>query len=85
MMPYAVNLFDLQGYSGSLPMMFLLRPVLTMEMIEVDKQRIDSVAVRLACSDDRGAAIVNVIRMHVSRNDIRIYRSKTGNGDWKRV
>ena len=83
---YAVNLADLSntevGRDFCLGM--LLKPVLGTRPVEAEK-RFDGHAVLLECDEERAAAIVEVARKHYKRWQLRFYRSKTGNGGWRRV
>lgn len=84
---YAVNLADLLSMKDDIGIILLLRPVINDAKSLVrceDDDRIDGTGAVLACDDERGSAIVSVIRLRYKRHEFRMYYSKTGEG-WKRV
>lgn len=84
---YAVNLCDLMELKRVDPIgMLLFKPeVLSTRTVEVEGNRIDTSALRLTCDEERGQAILALIRKKYRKNQLRMYYSKTGNGSWKRV
>lgn len=86
---YAVNLADLLSMKNDIGISLLLQPVLSKDAEKQIVQcegddRLDGAGVVLACDDERGSAIVSVIRLRYKRHKFRLYHSKTGT-DWKRV
>ena len=47
--------------------------------------KIDGVAVVLACPEEQAQAITELLRKNLKRHELQMYRSKTGNGDWKAI
>lgn len=81
---YAINLADWHAHND-----FALRTLLR-DVVGTDPQtvcceaEVDGDGVVLACDDERGKAIVHVLRKKYHQNLLRSYYSKTG-GSWKRV
>ncbi len=84
-MTYAIHLADLQGWTHHLPLMCLLNGVLDDEPFDIGKGRFAAVALRLNCDEQRAEAICQIVRKHFKRADMRMYRSKTGMGQWKAI
>ena len=84
-MSYAVHLFDLQVWREHLPVMALLGPVLSDRTVTVSTRDIAGEAIVLNCDDERGEAIVAVLRLRVPRDRLRMYHSRTGKGGWRAV
>ena len=85
-MTYAVHLMDLQGWVQHAPLMSLLHLVMEGEVRFLDKHKIDGQpVVFLNCDQERAAAIVQVVRLNIPREKLRMYHSKTGNGNWKAI
>jgi hypothetical protein len=80
---YAINIADLT--KDDILKSFLILPVCTnKKTVNVDKKRLDEMAVILECPDEQSIAIVEVIRKKYSKNLFRCYESKTGK-NWKRI
>ena len=84
---YAISVGDWQANADDIGLKLLVAPVLASNAraIEVERGQFDGMAVPLVCSEDRGAAIVEVIRRKYRRHQLRFYYSLTGDGGWKRV
>ena len=85
-MKYAINLADLtawQKHKPCHPMLFLVRPHIG-EPVDINTN-VDGAAVVLACPEEQAAAIVELLRKNLKRHELRMYRSKTGDGGWKAV
>jgi len=85
---YAVNLADLdhKAYEFSAPI--LLGPVCPSQLtVEVEKGRVDGVALVLECDDERAKAICDVLAIGAQRKGVmapRCYQSLTGQGGWRK-
>ncbi len=94
-MKYAMNVADLTTLKQDYPIIcdFMVAPVLTRETVEVERGRVDGVAVLVqdTIPTEQWEAIVAVLRNGLGafpgypRNLLRIYQSKTGRGGWKRI
>ena len=85
-MKYAINLADLtawQQHRPNHPMLFLVRDKLG-EGVDIDA-KVDGVAVVLACPEEQAQVITELLRKNLKRHELRMYRSKTGNGGWKAI
>ncbi len=96
---YAVNIVDLASvkkeFSGQFhPVNMLLnREILSEEMIDCEKGKIDGMAVRVNpnLTDERWNAILLIVRngaggsQGIPKHKLRIYESKTGKGSWRRI
>lgn len=82
-MMYAVNLADMTGNDLNRRMVAMLVAPVVGEMVHIDRQRIDAVAVILNCEEERAQAIVEVIRLKLRKHELRCYK-KNGKG-WKSV
>jgi len=79
----AVNIGDLTR--DPLLAQLAIAPVIPNRRI-VDAEKLpDGAAIVLECPDDRAEAILWLIRRKYPKHLIRVYRSKTGKGGWKRV
>lgn len=88
-MPYAINIADTL-YPDRLALLQLaLRPYLPSfekaRVVSVDPERFDGRALVLECDDERGAAIISLIRARCKPWEWRCYYSAAGEGGWKRV
>lgn len=87
-MQYAINLGDLAGAHDP-ALNLILAPVIESKdglgVVEAEPGEIGGMAVRFRCEEERLSALVAVIRRKYEKNQLRIYQSKTGNGNWKRV
>lgn len=84
-MPYAINLIDWAAKKDDFGLVLLLRSVIDRDSrIETNPRRIDELALRLSCDEERAEAIVEIIRLKYERHQLRCYHSKTGRS-WKRV
>ena len=93
-MPYAVNLADLLTLTKFDPVMSWLICSNRGEAVEVEHGQTMAIghAVRLDCDEEQAMAIVDVIRQQYPEKGIgnrkgyiRVYHSKTGEGNWSRV
>ncbi len=87
-MRYAVNLADLSTFKqrGDIGVEFLVVPVIQSGLtVEINKRRVDGVAVILDCDEERAEAVVAVLRKKLARNVLRCYKSKTGRGGWRPI
>jgi hypothetical protein len=97
-MERAVNLADLTKYAdrGSIlnPVMLLLRPILTRQVVHCEGDRFDgdALVVQADIEDDRWEAIKTILRDGLGRREgipkyaLRIYETgKITNKTWKRV
>ena len=83
-MTYAVHLMDLQGWVKHAPLMSLLHLVMDGQVRFLNERQIDGQpVVCLNCGEEQAAAIVQVVRLKIPREKLRIYYSTTGNGKWK--
>lgn len=76
---YAINLADWTAHRGDLGLQILLAPVLSQssQIVTVHKNKIDGTGLVLDCSDERAAAIVEIIRLHYPKYHLRLYRGKS--------
>jgi len=80
---YSINVADLT--QEIVLKNFMVLPVCTNKRtVNVDKNRIDEIAVILECPDEQAKAIIAVIRQKYHKNKFRCYESKTGKL-WKRI
>lgn len=88
-MPYAVNLIDFMANKDDVGLAIILLATGLVDKesapVTVDKNRVDETALPLDCDDERGQAVVELIRKKYKRHELRCYRSKTGHGGWKRI
>jgi hypothetical protein len=85
-MNYAINIADLTRFKDDLALSFLLGPVLNREHpVCIDSRRWDEVGARLDGDEERIQAVVALLRLKFKKHELRIYRSQTGNGGWKRI
>ncbi len=96
---YAINLSDLIGliprnaHPLLNPYCLLIQPILAAEIVHCEGRRMDGGAVRVKSDLDpeRWEAIYTLIRQGagkmkpISRHQLRIYRSLTGHGGWRRI
>ena len=82
-MYYAVNLADITKPEYMFPASLLITPVKG-PVVEAERRRMDGMAVRLDCDEERAQAIVAVFRMKADKHELRCYESKTGKS-WKRI
>lgn len=84
-MRYAINLADLLARKNELPLMLLVRPVIseTSEKVQVNQDAMDSTAVILDCDEERAKAICDLIRDKYKRHHLRLYRSR--HTSWERI
>ena len=82
-MKYAVNLADLCYPDRVMVARCLIGPVKG-QTVQIDKDRMDGVAVLLDCDEKRGRAIVDVLRIKYKRNALRCYESESGR-NWRRI
>ena len=78
----AVRAYNVTGLD---PVLVLLRPVLTVELVKVKPEdTLDNTGILLDDSDpERLDAILRLLRMNVPQHKLRLYQSKTGKGSWK--
>jgi hypothetical protein len=84
---FAINIADLANTKAGndFCMALLLNPVLNRDTpVKTERDRFDGMGALLNCDDEQGQAIVDIVRKHYRRHEVRIYHSKTGKG-WKRV
>lgn len=83
---YAINISDWSTLRDDFTLKIVLLPVVPedSETVEAEKGRVDGLALKLDCDDERGEAIVWVVRKKYERHELRMYHSNTG-GSWKRV
>ena len=82
---YAVNLGDLVRPENRIVASAMIAPVQG-GTVEVDRQRVDGVAVLLNCDDERAQAIVDVIRLKRRKHELRCYVRKTDTAKtWKSI
>jgi hypothetical protein len=85
-MNYAINIADLTRFKDDLALSFLLGPVLDREQpIYINSRRWDEVGARLDGDEERIQAVVALLRLKFKKHELRIYRSRTGHGGWKRI
>jgi len=87
MATYAVNVCDLstlQQRDFIASLLFSVE-ILTSDVVDAEGNRMDGSAIILSCENTRIEAIIQIIRKKYSKNIMRIYRSETGKGGWKRV
>lgn len=94
---YAINAADLAAHidpeNPLSPITILLGPILTRESVKVDNNRIDGLAVRVQpdLPAKRWSAIYQIIRegcgnlKPIPKHKLRMYKSRTGKGGWKRI
>lgn len=83
---YAINVADLTRFAqqGPLsPVMLLVRPVMTKNIVQAEGRRWDGDAAVLDCPDERALAIVEIIRRKIPKHQLRIYHG--AGRTWKRV
>lgn len=82
---YAVNIGDmLKPEAMSLPVQMLILPVRSQQIVNAEPGNMDGSAFVMSCDDERGQAIVDILRKKIERHELRCYYSSTGNS-WKRV
>lgn len=82
---YAVNVADLTRFAQAplSPVMLLIQPVLSRQIVQAERQRIDGDAAILACDEERALAIVELIRRRVPKHQLRIYHG--AGRTWRRL
>lgn len=83
---YAVNIADLTKYTNSIPVMFMLAPVLDRQALILDCEpgRFDGAALPVQeIPAERWEAIHSYIRKDIHKNALRIYSGK--GKTWKRI
>lgn len=84
-MKYAVNVADFFAQDDQFHAKFLIAAVIPNQLqVDCEPGRMDGIGVLLECDEKRAAAITEVVRQRYSKNECRIYTSKTGKS-WKRV
>lgn len=82
---YAVNIADWHAYENEAMLNALLLRVISMESrIARCEPEIDGDGIVLDCDEERGEAILHVIRKRFKRNQLRFYHSETGKG-WEKL
>lgn len=85
-MPYAVNMMDWLAKQDDVGLKIILLPVTRQHrIVDVEPGRVDGMGILLECDDERADAIGQIVRRQYERHQLRIYRSSTGAGSWKRV
>ena len=79
---YAVNLADLMRMPP-ICSTILIGPVRG-EIVNINKRCVDETILELACDEERAEAIVGVIRVRYTRNELRCYK-RGERGGWKRI
>ena len=70
---YSINVMDMT--KDDILSTFLIAPVIkSRRLVDVEKGRIDHIAVVLECDETRAKAIVDVIRMKYGKNEFRCYK-----------
>jgi hypothetical protein len=83
---YAVNVADLAGQDVDPFLKMLVSPVIASRItVACEHTRFDGIGVLLDCGSERAEAIVQLVRKKYKRYQVRLYRSKSGLGGWKRV
>ncbi len=86
---YAINVADLLVLQrDAFPLRLILGPLIQgLQPVEVTRQQVGGFAVPLNCDDERGAALIAVIREGYPEREhtVRCYHSKTGTGGWRAV
>lgn len=83
-MKYAVNVADLT--KDLILARFAFAPVINNQaIVQAEKGRVDGGAVLMDCDSQRAESLLWLVRRKYHKNLLRIYRSKTGRGGWKRI
>ena len=90
-MAYAINIADLTG-ALQMPEHMALAMVLRQHLdddvsrvVECEQGKIAGVGALFTCPDEQAAALIQLVRARLKRYELRIYHSRTGKGEWKRV
>ena len=84
-MSYAVNILDMLPEDKILAQVLLLPIVDPHTVADVEPGRVDGKACVLLCDDERGKAVVDIIRMKKEKHELRCYHQKPGCKTWARV
>lgn len=86
-MVYAINLADWVGHKTDIGLAILLQAVIEpgQDVVETERGKFDGMGMILQCDEERAGAIVEFIRKRYKRHELRCYRSRTGQGGWKRL
>jgi len=84
---YASNISDMAEHHDDLGVQIMIGNVVhnNNRIVNAERDNFDGAAIVWSCDDERGAAIVDILRKKFKKHELRMYHSKTGNGSWKRV
>ncbi len=83
---YAISLVNLMSLKELVPIGALLFPKKILgDAVITEKARYGTESVRLTCSEERAEATVALIRKKYSKSQFLMFKSKTGNGGWKKI
>jgi hypothetical protein len=85
---YTIHIVDLMVVQRDCyPLKLLLAGVVDAEhAVDVAQDQVGGVGLALTCDDERAQAIIQLIRLHYNRHEVRIFHSRTGSaGSWRKV
>lgn len=82
---YAVNIGDWTAHKDDIGIQIILSPIVRQdgERIDAEPGRFDGMALALTCDDNRGAAVVELVRKRYKKYQFRFYHRKKSR--WIRV
>ena len=71
---YAINIADLTKPENR-PLGLIIGQVRGV-VVEINKRRMDAVAITLCCEDERARALIDIIRIRRKKHELRCYEHK---------
>lgn len=83
---YAISLVNLLSLRELDPIGALLFPKEILgKAVIIDKRRYGTESIRLTCPEEQAEAITTLVRKKYSKSQFVMFKSKTGNGSWKKI